>query len=315
MHSGLVKILKLFGVKSSGVTVPVAAGVAAAPRQAVPAPAAVPAPVEPAAVPPPPAAPSPEQVLRQRVDDLERRLGGTEEKAIAGFAELRSLEETQRQAARQAADAAESSRAAQVTAGQVRALEERLAGLEKVCHNLAAGHAEADAAKNKFQALAERLSAVELKLGVLTASRDSAVFLVDRLGSAESRLSAMESRVNEALVRGELRDKMTTRDNTVARERMERMEKNYVPLDYVEKRLAGYETDSSMVRKVEGLLVGACKKIEKLEGATQVLLLEQNQIAGNSKADGAVLEELRGQVASLSVLFNQVRHTAKDGVW
>ncbi|GEM_PF-5334594 len=283
--------------------------------------------------------------MQQRISELERRLYDTQEKALMFSVELKSREENQRQGVRQAEEVFEKLREGQRASEQERKMSERLGQLEGICSRLEANSRETaagvgaaglenNAIKNTLSLVMARLTQIEgicarletghrenaagisANVGAAAAEsgavRSALAMLTERLGLIEGRLSSMESRINEILVKAELRDKMNARDNAITLERLDRLEKNAVPLDYVDKRLTGFELDSAMIRKVEGAMEEVSRKVEKLEGESQALLIEQAHAAENSKAEGTVLEELRAQFASMSVIFNHLRGSIKD---
>lgn len=84
----------------------------------------------------------------------------------------------------------------------------------------------------------ERIARLEALSQAPAAAPDPSALFLERLFALEGRLAAAEAGLNEASVKSGLRDKLTARDNTAARERAERLEKNAVPPDYLEGRLS-----------------------------------------------------------------------------
>ena len=231
------------------------------------------------------------QFFQTRISEMEKRLYDAQEKALMFSLELKNREENQRQSVRQAEEILERVHESRKAGEQDKQMSERLGRLENICSRLDELYQETTSAEN--------VAGVPRK--------DVLALLLNRLDSIESRLSVMEARTGESAVRSSLRDKLNSRDFTTMRDRMDRIEKDSVNLAYIEKRLSDSENDSSRVRKLEGELSFALKKLEKLDATMQAFGAELSATSAENKAGGSTMEELRAKFANMSVVFEYLR--------
>lgn len=330
------------------------------------------------------------QFFQQRMNDLERRLYETQEKALMFSLELKNREELQRRSADQAEEMFEKLTQGQRSAAQEKVMNERLRQLEDICRRLegstasaagTAGSAAADitqlkeaverlnlkigalgalmaevgplkslvdtinsrigaatAVTSEVAALRDSVESVHRKLGDLGASaseigplkgaleavnmrlaavssaasglaplKSAVESAAERSYAFEARLAAMETRYNELSMKNELTQKMMAHEDSLLREKVDRLEKCAVPMDYVDRRMAGFELDSQAIRKVEGLADSLSRRMTKAEGASEAMLGEQARLAELQARDSTVLEELRAKFENMSVIFDHIR--------